>query len=51
VERAEKDNLQVASYTNSPFTAAEVMRQLLAALPDPLLTCDLYDSFMIALSA
>lgn len=46
----EKDHLQVASYTNSPFTAAEVMRQLLAALPDPLLTCDLYDSFLIALT-
>ncbi|ELR20371.1 RhoGAP domain containing protein [Acanthamoeba castellanii str. Neff] len=45
----EKDHLQVASYTNSPSTAAEVMRQLLAALPDPLLTCDLYDSFLIAL--
>ncbi len=46
----EKEHVQVASYTTNAAAMAEVFRQYLAALPEPLLTFELYDSFLMSLS-
>ncbi|KAL6080590.1 hypothetical protein QOT17_000232 [Balamuthia mandrillaris] len=46
----DKDNSDISSFTQNPLVAAEVLRQYLFALPEPLLTFDLYDSFLITLT-
>ena len=44
---ANDDALQLSSYTKSPQVVAELLRLFLAALPEPLLTFQLYDSFLL----
>lgn len=44
---ANDDALQLSSYTKNPQVVAELLRLFLAALPEPLLTFQLYDSFLL----
>jgi hypothetical protein len=41
------ENLQIASYTRNPHVIAELTKQYLASLPEPLFTFQLYDSFLL----
>lgn len=43
----DNDSLQLTSYTKEPLVIAELLKQFLASLPEPLLTFQLYDSFLL----
>ncbi len=43
----DNDQLQLTSYTKNPYVIAELLKVYLASLPEPLLTFQLYDSFLL----
>lgn len=47
---AEKEGVQLATYVKSPHVVAEILKIFLAKLPEPLLSFEAYDSFLMVLS-
>lgn len=47
---SEKEKTKLSQYAKDPLIVGEMLRQFLVALPEPLLTFQLYDSFLLTLS-
>lgn len=46
-DEIEKDNIVLTNYTKDAHVVAELLLQYLQAMPEPLLTFDMYDNFLI----
>lgn len=48
--KTERESVQISSHTKNPHVVAEVTKQFLQMLPEPLLTFEHYDAFLLLLN-